>query len=101
MTSLSPAVEERTLRKVTVAYVGRDAAKEWNKSRKRGEVATFCGYYWYTRSGEEAGPFKSVSAAIRHAYYQVVLKREQPKVHDRTTIRRQRQQQAEQHGAAA
>lgn len=57
-----------------VFFVSRAATKWWNAHQrdKRYELALLGGYYW-SCNGIEAGPFRSISAAWRDAYYRGVL----------------------------
>jgi hypothetical protein len=68
-------------RSVRVFYLSRPIARYWNDRREAGQPGVFCGWYWCVAS-REAGPFKSRSAAHRDAWYQVVLEREAPAVHN-------------------
>lgn len=79
MAGLTDDVERRTLRRVQVVYVDRGTAKWWNSNRKAGDVATFCGFYWVAGQ-REAGPFKTRSAAIRDAYYAVLMGTDAPRI---------------------
>lgn len=81
MTALKKSVVESTRAKVEVVYVDRDTSRWWNSRRRPEDTAVFCGWYWIEdRTREEAGPFRSRSAAYRDAYYRLVLKRELPSV---------------------
>jgi hypothetical protein len=64
---------------VKIVCLTRAVAKRWNERRKEGDVCVFCGWYW-SRGGEEAGPFKTRSAAVADAYYRFHLNRERPTV---------------------
>jgi hypothetical protein len=75
--TLKRDVISRTDAKVQVVYVGRDTARLWNTRRKADDTPTFCGWYWF-RGHDEAGPFRTMSAAYRDAYYRFVLERETP-----------------------
>jgi hypothetical protein len=77
MPQLSYEVIEAALRRVHLYYADRDIIKYWNDNREEGEPKIFTGYYW-SAGWKEGGPFKTKGAAIRDAYYQVVLEREPP-----------------------
>lgn len=79
MTALRNQVVAETLDQVRIVYVDRATAKWWNSRKKPSDTATFTGFYWI-KDNEEAGPFKTRSAAIRDAYYRFVLHRETPSV---------------------
>lgn len=79
MSALKDKVIDGTLDKVKIAYLDRDTAKWWNTRKRPDDTAIFCGWYW-SRGGDEAGPFRTRSAAIRDAYYRFVLLREPPTV---------------------
>lgn len=80
MPALRTEVINRTARKVQITYIDRHVAKWWNARRKAAECATFTGWYWFKGRTDEAGPFKTKSAAIRDAYYTCVLGREVPQI---------------------
>lgn len=81
MTALKKSVVDATSTKVEVVYVDRDTSRWWNGRRRPEDTAVFCGWYWIEpRSREEAGPFRSRSAAYRDAYYRFVLRRELPSI---------------------
>jgi hypothetical protein len=79
LSALKDTVIDGTLEKVRVVYLDRDTAKWWNQRRDKQDTAMFCGYYWI-RGSDEAGPFRTRSAAIRDAYYRFVLNREPPTI---------------------
>ena len=79
MTALRKSVIESTEAKVKIVYVDRETSKWWNTRRRPDDTVVFCGWYWI-RGTEEAGPFRSRSAAYRDAYYRHVLRREPPSV---------------------
>ena len=79
MAALRDQVVKDTLDEVEVVYLDRRTARWWNQRRQPDDTAVFCGWYWLRRS-EEAGPFKTRSAAIRAAYYLFILQRDQPAV---------------------
>lgn len=79
MTALRKSVVESTRTKVDVVYVDRETSKWWNARRRREDTVVFCGWYWI-RGQDEAGPFRSRSAAVRDAYYRFVLQRELPSI---------------------
>lgn len=79
MTALKATVIEATSREVRFVYLNRETTKWWNARRRPDDTATFCGWYW-VRGDEEAGPFRTRSAAVRDAYYRFVLRRELPAV---------------------
>lgn len=80
MGSLSNATVADTLAEVEVVYLDRGFSTWWNANKRHkenGDTAAMCGYFW-VRGNDEAGPFRSRSAAIRDAYYRFVLQREAP-----------------------
>lgn len=77
MSKLKDSVIASVLSLATVTYIDRSAAQWWNKQRGRGEMQTFTGWYWSCGPREE-GPFRSESAAIRDAYYALVLRSDPP-----------------------
>jgi hypothetical protein len=79
MAALKDKVIADTLDRVKIVYLGRDTAKSWNEVRHADDTAVFCGWFWI-RDGEEAGPFRTRSSAIRDAFYRFVLLREIPSV---------------------
>lgn len=79
MTALKASVVKSTFEKVQVVYLDRETSKWWNARRRPDDTTVFCGWYWINGE-EEAGPFKSRSAAVRDAYYRFVLHREIPNV---------------------
>lgn len=79
MTALRKSVVASTERHVRVVYLDRSTSKWWNQRRQVDDTAVFCGWYWI-KGREEAGPYRSRSAAYRDAYYRFVLEREQPNV---------------------
>lgn len=58
---------------VRIFCLTRSVATTWNKRRKGGEPAVFCGHYW-AKGDKEGGPFKTISACYRDAHYRIVLK---------------------------
>jgi hypothetical protein len=78
MAMLKDAVIADTLSAVRIVYLDQATTKWWNAKRDRDEPIAFCGWFW-VKGGDEAGPFRTRSAAIRAAYYQHVLNREQPR----------------------
>lgn len=77
MGSLRDTVITDTLSAVKIVYLDRSTTQWWNAKRDADEPIAFCGWFW-VRGQEEAGPFRTRSAAIRAAYYQHVLHRTQP-----------------------
>ena len=77
MASLTETVVAETVRLVRVVYLDRATAKLWNSRRDNGDTAVFCGFYWI-KGGNEGGPFKTRSSALRDAYYRFVLRRDPP-----------------------
>lgn len=75
---LKREVTSETETQVKVVYLNRRQANFWNAHRDPDDTVVFCGFYWI-RGREEAGPFRSRSAAIRDAYYRFVLNTEPPK----------------------
>jgi hypothetical protein len=73
---------------VEVFFVSREATKWWNarRSSKTQEIALLGGWYW-TLDGEEAGPFRTPSAARRDCYYRRVLQ-ETPPLMDMADLKR-------------
>jgi hypothetical protein len=66
---------------VHVFYVNWKAACQWNASRNDSNVPlVFTGWYW-AKGLQEAGPFKSKSAAYRDVWYVLVVKRPGPRLH--------------------
>lgn len=55
---------------IKVFYVSFQATRLWAKERDKDEPLVFSGYYW-ALGAREAGPFRSMSAAYRDAYYRV------------------------------
>lgn len=64
---------------VEVFFVSREATKWWNARRhsRNQAIALLGGWYW-TLNGEEAGPFRTPSAARRDVYYRRVLQETPP-----------------------
>lgn len=83
MARLTAAVLAATLSAVDVVRVDGDAVRYWNARKRPGEAAMFVGWYWVL-GPREAGPFPNRSAAIRDAYYRVVLRAEPPGASDAT-----------------
>lgn len=79
MTSLRAKVIEDTSKHVHVVFVDRGTAKWWNDRRRPDDTVQFCGWYW-VHGADEAGPFRTRSAAVRDAYYRFVLRRELPAI---------------------
>jgi hypothetical protein len=73
------AMEQLTSAHVEVFFVSGQATKWWNAQRedKKTELALLGGWYW-TLAGEEAGPFRTPSAAWRDVYYRRLLEQEPP-----------------------
>jgi hypothetical protein len=81
MSALKDQVVVDTLERVEVVALTRDTAKWWNARRKKDQIAAFCGWFWIAKkSGVEAGPFRTWSAAVSDAHYRVILEREPPSV---------------------
>lgn len=83
MARLKDAVVSAALRVADVVHVDGEAARWWNKRKRPGESAMFKGWYW-TCGPREAGPFPNRSAAIRDAYYRIVLRADPPGAADAT-----------------
>lgn len=79
MPSLTRAKVDSALERVSVHYMPRKLAKMLNSITTNDEPRTFCGYYWFGE-GQEAGPFKSRSAAIDDAHTKLVARRARPHV---------------------
>jgi hypothetical protein len=64
---------------VEVFFVSREATKWWNARRhsRKQAIALLGGWYW-TLNGEEAGPFRTPSAARRDVYYRRILQETPP-----------------------
>lgn len=77
MARLKDAVLAAALRVVDVVRVDGDAVRYWNARKRPGEAAMFVGWYW-TLGPREGGPFPNRSAAVRDAYYRVVLRADPP-----------------------
>ena len=64
---------------VTFRYIGAEDCRLWNEHRKAGEMRLFTGWAWHARHGtEHQQGLKTHSAAIRDAYYRLVLRAETP-----------------------
>lgn len=81
MARLKDAVLDAALRVVDVVHVDGDAVRYWNARKRPGEAAMFKGWYW-VQGPREGGPFPNRSAAIRDAYYRVVLRTDPPGAND-------------------
>ena len=80
MAIISDDVYERTRTKgARVFFVSRSVTKWWNARRRdpATEIALLGGWYW-SLGGEEAGPFRSPSAAWRDVYYRRVVRHQPP-----------------------
>lgn len=80
MSFITSAVKELlTAEHAEVFFVSGQATKWWNSQRedKKTEIALLGGWYW-TLAGEEAGPFRTPSAAWRDVYYRRLLEQEPP-----------------------
>lgn len=80
MAIITDAVSERLKDEgAEVFFVSGAATKWWNAKRtdRQTEIALLGGYYW-TYKGNEAGPFRTPSAAWRDVYYRRVLGEEPP-----------------------
>ena len=84
MTRLAARIETATLAAVEVAYLDAGACRWWNARRGGGDVPVLAGWYWL-QGPREAGPFRSRSAAVRDAWYRVVLRREPPSAQEAMT----------------
>lgn len=71
--------------KIRVFYVSFQATRLWAKEREKDEPLVFSGYYW-TLGPREAGPFRSMSAAYRDAYFREVRRMAPPSVASRNTL---------------
>lgn len=72
-----------------VFFVSGAATKWWNAHRskaKKWEVIALLGGYYWTYKGQEAGPFRTPSAAWRDVYYRGILKI-RPPVMDQQELR--------------
>lgn len=78
MGSLRAEITSETMNHVRIVYLDRETSKWWNQRRRQDDTPIFCGWYWI-KGQEEAGPFKTRSAALRDAYYRFVLEREAPR----------------------
>jgi hypothetical protein len=92
---LSKQIREDVTAEVRVFYVHWEAAKQWNEKRDKDEPRVFTGWYWAHR-GDEGGPFKSMSACYRDAWFRAVQHRAPPRLQRDikqidTRINRQRQ----------
>lgn len=71
---------------VRLAYVDRQVASAWNKTRQPYDTQAFCGWFWITHrrlsagGRQEGGPFPTRSAAMRDAYYRFVRKTGAPEL---------------------
>jgi hypothetical protein len=64
---------------VTIRYVNVHDCALWNEHRREGEMRLFTGWSWTARHGNEHQQgLKTHSAAVRDAYYRMVLKAELP-----------------------
>lgn len=90
---LTNAVRE-TLRhaEAEVFFVPREATKWWNaqRARKDDEVALLGGWYW-SFGLQEAGPFRTQTAAWRDVYYRRILGRAPPVISPRDIARMRRE----------
>lgn len=86
MAPLRDQVVADTLSVVRIVYLDRETAKWWNAKRGEGEPMAFTGWYWVV-GRQEAGPFKTRSAAIRDAYYARCLRSALPKVGHEASMR--------------
>jgi hypothetical protein len=69
-------------RRVRVFHLPKPIAQYWNERRDKGDPVVFTGWYWCIGAEREAGPFKSMSAAYRDAWFRVVQEREPPPLHN-------------------
>lgn len=81
MSRLTDAVLAATLHAVDVVRVDGDAVRYWNARKRPSEPVMLAGWYWL-QGPRESGPFPNRSAAIRDAYYRVVLRTEPPGASD-------------------
>ncbi|MDB5243778.1 MAG: hypothetical protein JWP57_4404 [Spirosoma sp.] len=79
LSALSRAKVDATLERVRVHYMPRQTAKMLNSIADSDGPRMFCGWYWFFEN-EEAGPFKSWSAAIDNAHTKIVARRNRPAV---------------------
>ena len=89
MSFINAAVRARlAAERAEVFFVSGAATKWWNAQRqdKKTQVALLGGWYW-THRGDEAGPFRTPSAAWRDVYYRKVLGEEPPSM-GRVQLRR-------------
>jgi hypothetical protein len=85
--SLIEAVKDADIK---VFYVSFAATRLWAKGRDADEPIVFSGWY-YARGPVEAGPFRSMSAAYRDAWYRMVERIAPPAVAERNeTYEKQR-----------
>jgi hypothetical protein len=68
--------------RVRVFYVSWAAACHWNERRDKDEPRIFGGWYW-AHGRTENGPFRSMSACYRDAWYKVVARTEAPRLYRR------------------
>lgn len=68
-----------------IYYVDRNQTAAWNTHRREGELRLLTGWCWIAKHGDayQMG-MKTRSAAIRHCWYVLVHKAEEPGVRKRT-----------------
>lgn len=72
--------------RVHVSFANRETVKLWNSLRDHNEPPIFTGWYWL-QGTSEGGPFRCESAAMRDAWYRVVLGREPPLINSTKVMR--------------
>ena len=83
---------------IKVFYVSFQATRLWASERDKDEPLIFSGYYW-AQGAREAGPFRSMSAAYRDAWFRVVRHRPPPMIAARNVLY-ERKQNIEQNKAS-
>jgi hypothetical protein len=64
-----------------VRYLGKRDIKAWNDNRRDGELRLLSGWEWIARNGSaHRQGLKTVSAAYRDAYYELVVGAETPRL---------------------
>lgn len=88
----SSVKEQLAAERADVFFVSGKATKWWNAQRedKKTEIALLGGWYW-ALAGEEAGPFRTPSAAWRDVYYRRLLEQAPPSMHKDEVARAERE----------
>jgi hypothetical protein len=69
-----------------IRYMARDDVKLWNENRRGGELRLLSGWCWTAKKGSEYRQgLKTYSAAVRDAYYELVLHEAAPGITPRRT----------------